>query len=162
MDKIAVLYMCTGKYAIFWKDFYKSSEQFFLQDCKKEYFVFTDVDKLWGEEKCSRIHRIFQESFKWPLSTLKRFEIFLKIEERLKQFDYIFFFNANTQFVKVIQSEEFLPRRDELLVVKNIPFNEDPRNFPYDRNPQSLAYIPMGQGVHYYRGGVNGGGGGLI
>lgn len=43
MKKIAILYICTGKYDIFWEDFYKTSEKYFLNNSEKHYFVFTDA-----------------------------------------------------------------------------------------------------------------------
>lgn len=43
MNKVAVLYICTGKYDVFWKDFYISYEKYFLPDCEKHYYVFTDA-----------------------------------------------------------------------------------------------------------------------
>ena len=30
MCKLGILYICTGKYDIFWEDFYKSCEKYFL------------------------------------------------------------------------------------------------------------------------------------
>lgn len=34
MNKVAVLYICTGKYDVFWKDFYISYEKYFCQIVK--------------------------------------------------------------------------------------------------------------------------------
>lgn len=34
---------------------------------------------------------------------------------------------------------------------------KDRDSFPYDRNPDSMAYIPYGQGLYYFQGGFNGG-----
>ena len=94
MKKVAVLYIATGKYVRLWPGFLESAEKYLLKSCEVEYFVFTDVDHLAEEEDNPRIHRIFQEPMPWPYTTLLRFEIFLKAEEQLKAFDYIYFFNA--------------------------------------------------------------------
>ena len=42
--RVAILYICTGKYNIFFADFYRSAEEYLLTDkqYKKEYFVWTD------------------------------------------------------------------------------------------------------------------------
>ena len=40
--KIAILYICTGRYAQFFHDFYQSAKQYFLTDEDKTFFVFTD------------------------------------------------------------------------------------------------------------------------
>ena len=39
---IAILYICTGHYNIFFNGFYASCEKFFLPEAKKTYFVWTD------------------------------------------------------------------------------------------------------------------------
>ena len=56
------------------------------------------------------MHRIDQPAYDWPLSTMKRFAIFLTQEKALEQLDYLFFFNANLTCREVITPEEFLPR----------------------------------------------------
>ena len=106
MKKVAVLYIATGKYVRLWPGFLESAEKYLLKSCEVEYFVFTDVDHLAEEEDNPRIHRIFQEPMPWPYTTLLRFEIFLKAEEQLKAFDYIYFFNANCEFKQPITEEE--------------------------------------------------------
>lgn len=92
--KIAILYICTGKYNVFWKGFFESSEKKFLQKSQKEYFVFTDDEHLFGADQ-SNVHIIPHKYMGWPYDTLMRFEVFSSIEKELVGFDYIFFFNAN-------------------------------------------------------------------
>ena len=70
MKKIAMIYICTWNYDVFWNDFYSSSEMNFLPDCEKHYFVFTDSKKIISNEKITIIH---QEKEEWPHPTLKRF-----------------------------------------------------------------------------------------
>ena len=80
MTKIGMLYICTGKYTVFWPEFYRSFEEKFLPGCEKEYFVFTDAPAIEYED-APRVHRIYQEAYPWPYSTLKRFSIFLTQED---------------------------------------------------------------------------------
>ena len=108
MNRIAILYICTGKYDVFWKGFLRSYEKNFLPNSIKEYFVFTDAPSLYGEDKCKRIHKIFQKKLGWPYDTLMRFQMFDSIADRLQEFDYVFFMNANCKCVSVITEEEFL------------------------------------------------------
>lgn len=161
MKKVAVLYIATGKYVRLWPGFLESAEKYLLKSCEVEYFVFTDVDHLAEEEDNPRIHRIFQEPMPWPYTTLLRFEIFLKAEEQLKAFDYIYFFNANCEFKQPITEEMLLPRpkKHEHMVFVLHPafywrYNYE---FTYDHNPRCKAYIPMGLGRDYVCGGINGG-----
>lgn len=44
--KVAILYICTGRYNQFFKGFYESCERNFLPNSNKEYFVWTDDDGL--------------------------------------------------------------------------------------------------------------------
>ena len=78
--RIGILYICTGRYSIFWKKFYQSTEKSFMQGlpCIREYYVFTDNPCLYGEKKNKRIHRIYQENLGWPDNTLMRFSIVFK------------------------------------------------------------------------------------
>lgn len=158
-SKVAILYIATGRYPIFWKEFYKSSEKYFLPGCEKCYFVFTDTHELLFDEVTNhRIIKVYQKKLGWPHDTLMRFDMFLKIEDELKSFDYIFFLNANLLFVKPVTSE-ILPAEKEALVGVLHPgfYNKDRNSFTYDDNPRSLACIPKGEGENYFMGGFNGG-----
>lgn len=160
--KIGILYIATGRYWIFWEEFYRSAEKYFLADCQKEYFVFSDT--IMGEESRSQevkphVHYIYQEKLGWPYDTLKRFDIFLRVDSLLKELDYLFFCNANMEFVSPIFREDlFLGGDKPLLAFKHPGFVDiHPRDFTYDRNPLSRAYIPVGEGSYYCMGGLNGG-----
>lgn len=156
--KIAVLYICTGKYSIFWEPFYRSCEKYFLPENEKHYFVFSDTV---NEEIHQKIFVIHQEKLGWPYDTLMRFHFFDQIKEKLKEYDYIFFFNANVIFQKKVDENiliiDGLPA--ELIVVKHPFFDwvKYPRNYPYDRNRKSTAFIPFKKGFMYAFGAVNGG-----
>ena len=157
--KIAILYICTGNYHIFWEDFYKSAEKNLLTDYEKEYFVFTDYNALSCREN-SNIHVVYQEKLGWPNDTLMRYHIFSKIEQKLEKFDYIYFFNANILVVAPV-GDEILPDDKEgglCALWHPIYYQEyDNTKYNYERNPKSLAYIPIGEGERYYAGGLNGG-----
>lgn len=158
MDKVALLYICTGKYDVFWKDFFISYEKNFFEKSYKEYFVFTDAEELYGEKECSRIHKIYQKRLGWPDDTLMRFHMFDMIVDTLMEFDYIYFMNANCECVAKITEEEFLPRDKDIIVVQHPGFyNKKPWRFTYDRNKNSTAFIPWGKGEYYICGGINGG-----
>ena len=104
--KIAVLYICTGKYNKFFADFYKSAKKYFLKDIAHiEYYVFTDDEQL-----CSNpdVHITRKECKGFPLDSLMRFDDFLSIKEQLLRFDYTFFFNANMKIKSPI-GIDFLP-----------------------------------------------------
>lgn len=155
--KVAVLYICTGKYNQFFKGFFDSSEKYFLKGIADiEYFVFTDDLKLSDSAK---VHLFKRKCQGFPLDSLFRFDMFLSIADKLKDFDYCFFFNANMLFVDTV-GKEFLPEKEGLMAVIHPGFfNKSAATLPYERNKNSTAYIPRisGQKYHYYMGSLNGG-----
>lgn len=157
--KIAILYICTGKYDVFWKDFYLSSEKYFLRNINKEYFVFSDANHIFDEENYPKVHKIYQEARPWPYATLMRYHIFSKLCDKLILYDYIFFMNANVNFVEEIFLEEIIPvGRFKLVTAMHPGFvNKRRWEFSYERNPKSTAYIPRNKGKYYVVGGLNGG-----
>ncbi|MEE0799713.1 MAG: family 6 glucosyltransferase [Gemmiger sp.] len=160
MTKIGMLYLCTGRYNVFWPDFYHSFREKFLTDCDREFFVFTDAPHIEGESDPA-VHRIPQQAYDWPYSTLRRFSVFLSQEKVLRDFDYLFFFNANLVCSKPITSQEFLPRPalgENLLLVQQPGFwDKTPPFFSYERRRCSTAYVPYNCGSAYVTGGLNGG-----
>ncbi len=157
-SKVAILYICTGEYVYFWKKFYKSMKLHFLRDADVHYYVFTDADRIYGEEN-GDVHRVYQKQLGWPYDTLRRFDMFLSIEEQLQKYDYLFFFNSNLIIKKDVKGEEFLPTPREKLVFTIHPgqYASKVSEFTYERNPESRAYIPVGEGKVYVAGGLNGG-----
>src|SRR4051812_47713845 len=99
--KIGVLYICTGKYHIFWDRFYPTADKYFCKNSEVHYFVFTDHPvNTYGN---SHVHHISQPRLGWPYDTLKRFHLFLGQREQLEKMDYLFFFNANMVFQKPVK-----------------------------------------------------------
>lgn len=152
--KVGVLYIVIGDYSKFWKDFYLSSEKFFSPGINKQYFVFSDRPI----EERNNVFVFSQSDLGWPGNTLYRFKMFLSKEELLKNCDYLFFFNANTLFKRTIILNELLPtKNDNYLTALSWQINKENKDFPYERNPLSTAYIEFGKGSYYYQGGLNGG-----
>lgn len=151
-----MLYICTGRYNQFFKGFYESAEKYFLSGiAEKEYFVFTDDMNLCTEKN---VHLNYKKYEGFPLDSLFRFDMFLRVKSELSKFDYIYFFNSNAEFrepvgIEILPDESGLamgiwPRREEQL----------PIFYPYERNKKSLAYVkPFGRNYIYYMGGLNGG-----
>ena len=160
--KIGILYICTGVYDFFWKSFYLSAERYFLQEYSwnREYFVFTDSPSIYGEFENEHIHRIHQENLGWPGNTMKRFEMFLSIRNQLEdQMDYLFFFNANMEFMCPV-GEDILPTEKENGLVGALHtwyFDQHKWNCPYERRRMSFAFIPYWKGKHYFQGSLLGG-----
>lgn len=155
--KVAILYICTGKYECFFRDFYLSCEKYFLKEASKQYFVWTDSLNL--ADTYNNVQIIYRKGRGFPEDSLFRFDMFLQIEKELNSFDYIYFFNANTLFVNYV-GNEILPNDTGLAMGVWRGFREKlpPLFYPYERNPKSLAYVaPYGKDYTYYMGGINGG-----
>ena len=157
--KIGILFICTGKYKIFWEGFYSTSQMFFFpgEEFQKSYFVFTNAKHISNENNIN-VHKIYQEHLPWPDITLKRFEIFQKALPQLEEMDYLFFFNANMLFLHEV-GKDILPTEEKPFVFSLHPgfITKSRVEFSYERNPNSLAYIPENIGINYYMGGLNGG-----
>jgi len=155
--KIGILYICTGKYSVFWENFYKTCEENFLEGIEKHYFIFTDNKEIKSQYN---VHIKFEKPKGFPLDSLLRFKMFLSVQEKLKEFDYLFFFNSNMSFVQKINSE-MLPLNDQDLIGVLHPgyYNKNANSFPFERNKRSNAHIKFEkEGIyHYFMGGVNGG-----
>lgn len=157
--KIGILYICTGKYVTYWKEFYESMESHFLPRHEKEYFVFTDANVIDFENNAN-VHRLVQEKQEWPFPTLLRFHMFLRVEKELEKMDYVFFLNANMKVVATINDEDILPdpvKEDGLVVVLHSGFYKaTTHKLPFERKQKrSLAYMTSGN--YYFQGSFNGG-----
>jgi len=152
--KINIFTICTGKYTMFFDDFYKSCEDKFLKGYQKKYFVFTD-----GQiNNYDNVVRINQSKLGWPFDTMMRFKMFNSVEHMLDG-DYVYFFNVNMQFLEDI-NDEVIPGEDNdyLMGVNHPGYHDKPHLFyPYERRTLSNFYIPYGQGKNYFQGCFNGG-----
>lgn len=158
--RVAVLYLCTGVYRVFWHDFYPNFKEHFLPDCERTFYVFTDAETIDYEDQPD-VRRIPQEALPWPYSTMQRFDAFLGQAGRLAGYDYLFFANANLRCLRDVTAGELLPdaaRGQVLTVVCHLPYyGKNPIFHPYERRRKSRAGIPYNCGTWYVAGGLNGG-----
>jgi hypothetical protein len=155
--RIGIVYICTGKYNVFWEEFYQTAETHFLPGYAKTYYVFTDAPSIAGEEQ-AHVRRIYQANLGWPGNSLMRFSMFASIQETLRaETDFVYFFNSNMKFEAVV-SEEALPIHEGIVALNHYAFyNAPPDTYPYDRNPACAANIPLGSGSYYFAGALIGG-----
>ena len=156
---VGVLYIATGQYLSYFDEFYSSSEKYFFINKKKHYFVFTDKTDYLGLIK-PNVTVFYQKQMPWPYITLLRFKMFTERKGDLKKCDYLFFCNANSLFLDYV-GEEILPGSDnsEMVGATSNPFvfSRNKREWAYDRNPRSSAFVHFEEGRFYFRGGFNGG-----
>lgn len=155
--KIAILYICTGKYNQFFKGFYESAMKFFLPEHEKTFFVWTDNDHI--ADGLNNVTVTHKECQGFPLDSLFRFEMFLDVEKELADYDYIFFIQSNAKFLQSV-GEEILPDDSGLSIGiwGGVMLKRPAYLYPYERNKKSLAYVaPYGKNYIYYMAGINGG-----
>jgi len=157
--KIGILYLATGRYICFWEEFFKSAQKNLFPEFEKTFFVFTDSENIY-EENNPCVKKYFYPKLPWPEAGLMKYDAFLKAKEDFKDIDYLFYFNGNMIFVDKI-GDEILPNEanENLAIAAWASFwhEKDNCKYPYNRDEKCWAYIPYGQGKHYYMGGLYGG-----
>lgn len=147
--KVALLFICTGQnYWQYILDAVNGAKQYFLPGHKTDFFLWSDVPDIQGD-----ITVFPTDATDWPLPTLMRYHLFLQQEEKLKEYDYIFYCDIDMRFVNVV-GDEIL---GEGLTAAQHPMYALRKGlqFPLEPNEGSSAYIQ--QPEFYYAGGFQGG-----
>lgn len=154
--KIAMLNISIGRYDVFWKDFYLTAEENFLPGHEKHYFVFTDNMNIYGNDR-QNVSLLEQGNLGWPFNTMKRFHMFKRVEDKLKEYDYVFFINGNALFKQPLKDEFINPDKNIITIIHPGLYGRSMNEMPFERNPESNAYIPEGKGKFYVQGAFIGG-----
>lgn len=160
--KIALLFIgINQRYWTYLRQCIEDCRTNFLPQHKVDYFVWSDVpgkdedlNKLPPTEFFSRETIIEAANFirnsediiltptdgiDWPAPTLMRYHLFLNQEEKLKEYDYIFYLDADMRVVDKI-SDEVLG--EGITAAEHPMYSLQPRYIPpYEPNPDSTAYI---------------------
>ena len=157
INKIGILYICTGRYSFFWESFYRSAQKYFCRKSELHYFVFTDQVINFFDN--SKIKHINQPLLGWPYDTLKRFHFFLERKADLEKMDFLFFFNANMIFNKTISESNILPKINDsgLVSVLHSSFYKHDTNPIFEDNKLSTAYVNANKEFNYFQGCLIGG-----
>ena len=134
--KVAVVAICLNKnYWQYLTPMIESARKFFLKGHDVDFIVWTDMPK----ETVIEAKIIPTESCSWPTPTLMRYHLFLRQEELLKEYDYIFYVDADMKFVSRVGDE----------ILGNLTGAVHPMYYlrrsyipPYEPNPKSTAFIP--------------------
>jgi len=140
--KVAILYLCIGDYSIFWREFRASAEKALVPDAERSFIVFSDqpVDRFPGADLV-----VYQDNLGWPLNTLYRFRMFLRISDLLRHYDNVVFFNANCTFFSTILATELFGFESDLVACRHPSFfNKSSDQFTYERRTESSACVAHG------------------
>ncbi|XP_077097261.1 globoside alpha-1,3-N-acetylgalactosaminyltransferase 1-like isoform X1 [Siphateles boraxobius] len=157
---IATTVFALGKYTKFLKDFLETAEQNYFVGFRVHYYVFTDQPEQVPAVKLSEEHHLtvltVPSSNRWQEITLSRMARLEKlIESRLfNEADYVFSLDVDTKFYGHWGVETL----GRLVGVIHPGYYQTPREqYPYERRPESQAFIPSAEGDYYYGGAVIGG-----
>ena len=140
-------------------------QTFFLKGHDVDIHFWSDMPE--GTVTGPGIHVHPTEPAQWPLPTLLRYNLFLHQEEKLKDYDYLFYIDVDMLIVDWIKAEDICG--DGLTAAEHPGYRLRQNLYPpYEPNPESTAYIPMSGKVveengqkrfqpYYYAGGFQGG-----
>ncbi len=113
----------------------ESARKFFLKGHDVDFVAWTDMPT--DTKIDAKI--IPTESFDWPLPTLNRYHLFLRQEELLSTYDYIYYIDADMKFVSRVGDEVLGD-----LVAAQHPMYAIRKDYipPYEPNSASTSYIP--------------------
>jgi histo-blood group ABO system transferase len=136
--KIAFVMICLNEpYWQYVKPCIDSLKKFCLKGHDVDFILWTDMLKEMGEKMGAKV--IPTEPFQWPLPTLYRYHLFLRQEELLKEYDYIYYCDSDMLAVSRM-GDEILGD----LVAAEHPMYSIKQEYipPYEPNEQSTAFIP--------------------
>lgn len=154
-QKVAVIYIATGNYNIFWDNFYKSAEQHFLPGVNKHYFLISNhtFNKL-----PKNVTHIYYPHKEWPSILIEKFSIIHSLKNKLSDYKYTYSFNANTWFIQPIKEEEIIPNANQKIIAALHPgFYKKSTDLPYEKDKNSYAFLEESSQSKYYQSGVIGG-----
>lgn len=134
--RVAVVTICLNPtYWPYLGKMVESARKFFLKGHEVDYFTWSDMP----EDQLPGIKVFPTLPFEWPLPTLKRYHLFLQQEALLREYDFIFYIDADMLFVSRVGDE----------VLGNLTLAQHPMYAvnrhqipPYEPNIGSRAYIP--------------------
>lgn len=98
--------------------------------------IITDTQNLI---KTPGINIIPTDPQPWPMPTLIRYHLFLQQEEKLKEYDYVYYLDVDMQFCNVVGDEIF----GNIMAAQHPMYALRKQYFPpYEPNPESSSYIP--------------------
>ncbi|XP_067471952.1 globoside alpha-1,3-N-acetylgalactosaminyltransferase 1-like isoform X2 [Thunnus thynnus] len=157
---VAATVFAVGKYIMFLKKFLETAEHHFFVGFKVHVYVFTDRPKEVPQVEMAAGRKLMvrpvPSSKRWQEISARRMEIIQTlIEEELRNgIDYIFCLDVDSEFHDRWGTESL---GGLVAVIHPGYYRDDRSRFPYERRPQSRAYVAAGEGDFYYCGGAFGG-----
>ena len=150
MPGVGVVTIATGRYGEFLPAFIESARDHVvgLSD------ICVLADSALGADRGDDVRWLPWGHFSWPYATLMRYRAFDAYRTVLKEFDTILYVDVDMLFVAAVDVAGIAGN----FAVLHPHFEGGERaTFPYDDNPESVAYVDAQEGDYYFCGGVQGG-----
>ncbi|KAM8876777.1 globoside alpha-1,3-N-acetylgalactosaminyltransferase 1-like [Synchiropus picturatus] len=159
--RVAVVVFAVGKYTRYLKGFLESGEKHFLVDFRVTYYIFTDSEKDVPKVNLGKGRKVIvmdvPSANRWQDVVFGRMKwTTIAIDTRIRaEADYLFLMDIDSVFHNRFGAESL----SQLSAVLHRGYYKNTKrdSFPYERHPQSKAYIPQGEGDFYYTAAVSGG-----
>ncbi|KAE8610385.1 hypothetical protein XENTR_v10012108 [Xenopus tropicalis] len=158
--RIGLFVFAVKRYIGFLLPFLESAEHYFMVGYNVTYYVFTDNISAVQKVRLSngRILKVLkvEADKRWQDISMKRMQILVNLtHDRLpKEVDYLVCADVDMVFNDHVGAEIL---GDLVATIHPGYFLAEPRQFTYERNPASAAYIPYGEGDFYYMAAFYGG-----
>ncbi len=146
--KAAVLTIGTGKYIDLAERLHESVRKNFMKNHEVDIFLFTDSEKKFPNDV--KVYHTPRLGF--PGDTLYRYHYFLRAEDELKKYDFLFYLDADV-YVEAPVGDEIL---SDLVAVEHPGFYGK-NNGTFERRTSSTACVDDSITRPYFCGGVQGG-----
>ncbi|KAJ3593459.1 hypothetical protein NHX12_005794 [Muraenolepis orangiensis] len=159
--RIAVIVFAVGKYTRFLKAFIETGEKYFMVDFRVTYYIFTDHEDEVPKVQLAAGRKItiltVPSATRWQDVVLGRMKwATIAIDQQIRsEADYVFMMDIDSTFRYRFGAESL--SRLSAVLHRGYYKTPDRANFPYERRPQSQAYIPIDEGDYYYTAAVWGG-----
>jgi histo-blood group ABO system transferase len=141
--KICILTIATNKYIQFVERLLDDVEKNFLNGHDIQCLLFTDHEV----ETSDNVKVSFIGHKPWPEPALKKYNYINSESEYLKDFDYLYLFDADVGIVDTV-GEEVL--QDLVGVLHPYKFFENKAVYPYEKRKESSAYVSDQDHDKYY------------
>jgi hypothetical protein len=146
MKSIGIVIVATNSYFILGLRFIKRFMHFYKGDCKVTFYFFSDEDPR-PYTTLDNIVFIHKTDNSWVNATNSKFTSIVNIADRLKEMDYVYYFDADTDVDKPFTEEWFLGDMVGGEHFGNRSFLSNGKGF--DRTPKSQAYVPLDSKLPY-------------
>ncbi|MEM1182086.1 MAG: PqqD family peptide modification chaperone [Acidobacteriota bacterium] len=140
-ERLAVLFIGTGRYINYFADYCASSRSLLLPETPKTYWVFTDQVDHPSIRGCeAEVVLVEVPPERWPLSTLLRFRYINRVREQLLDYSHILYLDADMVVCSEITEREFFDHPHPLCGVQH-PGNFLHGQAPYATQESSRACV---------------------